>query len=530
MEDSVKILILEDLSTDVELILDRIQDTKLKFSHLWVESEEEFRKGILEFTPDIIISDYMLPNYTGLEALHLASNLCPSTPFIIVTGEANEDVAIECRKFGAIEYVMKEHLKSIGPAIKQSLEKKHLKVNKEKAEKSLKENEEKFRSIFETANDAILIADDDGNITSFNDSFLYLFGYETEEIQGQPFANLIRQKPGEETSFDIRRIPINKEQQFENKQIRELEGQRKDGSIFPLELSLSDWNANGNHFFTVIIRDITARKQVELALIREKEKSDEINRLKSCFLANISHEIRSPLVGILGFAHILLEELSDSKHLEMAQNILMGGKKLKYILTQILDYTSIEDNKCEVLLKPSNLFELVNDVVKSFSKEIELKNIYIKIKCQDDNVIANVDEKLLRIVLNNLISNSITFTEKGGITLNVYKSRVIGKFLANVSIKDTGVGIPLKNQVNIFRPYQPGRKILKKNNEGLGLGLAIARRMVRLMHGEIELESELNEGSIFTIHLPLCIEDRNSEMYAVVNNYLVESNKFQTLN
>ena len=209
-----------------ELILDRIKDTKLEFSHLWVESEEEYKKGIIEFTPDIIVADYMLPDYTGLEALHLATELCPLTPFIIVTGEVNEDVAIECRELGAIEYVMKEHLKSIGPAINQALEQKQLKAKKVLAEESLKENERKFRSIFETAKDAIIITNETWDIVSFNKRFLDLFEYSEEEIRGKPLNILMPH----ELSSDFRIFPLTEEHHLNEKTV-ELDGKRKDGSF-----------------------------------------------------------------------------------------------------------------------------------------------------------------------------------------------------------------------------------------------------------------------------------------------------------
>ncbi len=530
MEASVKILILEDISSDLELILDRIKDTKLKFSYLWVENEEEYKKGIIKFTPDIIIADYMLPDYTGLEALHLATELCPSTPFIIVTGEVNEDVAIECRKLGAIEYVMKEHLKSIGPAINQALEQKQLKTKKDLAEKSLKENERKFRSIFETAKDAIIITNDAWDIISFNKRFLDLFEYKEEEIRGKSLNILLPQNYRPDLSSSFRNFPLTKEHHLNEKTV-ELDGQRRDGSFFPLELSLSHWRTNGDHFFIGIIHDITDKKRSELALIRAKEKSDEMNCLRSCFLANISHEIRTPLVGIIGFASILLEELKDKRHLEMVQDIFNGGKRLKDTLTQILEYTSVEDNKYEVMLKPLNVTEVVNDTVKLFEKEAISKNLSLKIECQDNNIIANADEKLLRIVLNNLISNAIIFTEEGGIIVNVYKSRIIGKSLANVSIKDSGRGISVKDLEIIFEPYRQVSEGFNRSYEGLGLGLTIAKRMVQLMHGEIEIESEVNEGSNFTIHLPISPGDVSEAIITSASSTgIIISRKIQKIN
>ena len=525
MGDSVKILILEDVSSDFELILDKIKDTKLKFSHLWVESEEEYKKGIIEFIPDIIIADYMLPDYTGLEALHLATELCPLTPFIIVTGEVNEDVAIECRRLGAIEYVMKEHLKSIGPAINQALEQKQLKAEKYLAEKSLKENERKFRSIFETAKDAIIITNDTWDIISFNKRFLDLFEYNEEEIRGKPLNILMPH----ELSLDFRIFPVTEEHHL-NEKIVELDGKRKDGSFFPLELSLSDWRTNGDHFFIGIIRDITDKKRAELALIKAKEKSEEMNYLRSYFLANISHEIRTPLVGILGFATILLEELKDKRHLQMVKDIFNGGKRLKDTLTQILEYTSLEENKFEVMLEQLNVTEIVNDTVKLFEKEAISKNLFLKIDCQDNNIIAKADEKLLRIVLINLISNAIVFTEKGGVTVNVYKSRVIGKSLANVGIKDSGRGISVKDFEIIFEPYRQVSEGFNRSYEGLGLGLTIAKGMVQLMHGEIEIESEVNEGSNFTIHLPINPVDVDEEIITSTSGTgKVKSRKIQKI-
>ncbi len=145
MEEKIKILILEDVLADLELIVFELRQAAINFTHLHVETEEDFRKGLVEFQPDLILSDYKLPQFNGMEALQITKEIAPLTPFIIVTGSMNEETAVNCIKSGGWDYVLKENLVRLGPSVDQALERRVLLDTKIKAEEALQESLLRYR-------------------------------------------------------------------------------------------------------------------------------------------------------------------------------------------------------------------------------------------------------------------------------------------------------------------------------------------------------------------------------------------------
>jgi PAS domain S-box-containing protein len=185
MDNIIKILILEDVLSDLELILIELKKANISFKHLHVETKKDFKKGLVEFNPDIILSDYMLPQFTGMEALKIAREFSPLIPFIIITGFINEKVADECLKTGAVEYVTKEHLSRLAQAIRVALETKAIISDKKTAEEALRESEERFKMLFERAPVGYHELDIQGRITRINRTELNMLGYTEEEMIGQ---------------------------------------------------------------------------------------------------------------------------------------------------------------------------------------------------------------------------------------------------------------------------------------------------------------------------------------------------------
>src|SRR4030042_3203248 len=157
MNNPVKILILEDSPSDVEFAERELKKTFKSYKLRHVETREEFISGIDNFKPDVVISDYRLPNFDGLSALRLLNERSPLTPLIIYTGSINEDTAVECLKAGASDYVLKERIKRLGPTILRALEQKEIRIEQKKAQEALKESEERYRRITQTITDYIYI-------------------------------------------------------------------------------------------------------------------------------------------------------------------------------------------------------------------------------------------------------------------------------------------------------------------------------------------------------------------------------------
>ncbi len=203
MKKKLKILILEDVSTDAELVEHELYKEKIEFSSKRVETKKDFLRELKYFTPDIIISDYRLPQFNGMEALELVKKLAPSIPFIICTGSMNEETAVECMKAGASDYIIKEHLVRISPAIKSALESKRIREEKERAEKALQLSSREWQTTFNAINDSLCLIDLEGKILRCNNVMTKLVKLTIKDILGQKCCRLIhnRLKPMEVCPF-----------------------------------------------------------------------------------------------------------------------------------------------------------------------------------------------------------------------------------------------------------------------------------------------------------------------------------------
>ncbi|MFC1826228.1 PAS domain S-box protein, partial [Thermodesulfobacteriota bacterium] len=183
--DVFRVLILEDVPTDAELVKRELQKAEIAFTSMHVDTRESFLKGLEDFSPDIILSDYNMPRFNGLEAIELVQERFPSIPLIIVTGSTNEETAVDCLKAGAADYVLKENLTRLVPAFLNTLSNKLIREEKEKSEKALRESEHYFRSLLHGMHETIMVIDKDYRITDINNMVLTSFGYRREDVIGQ---------------------------------------------------------------------------------------------------------------------------------------------------------------------------------------------------------------------------------------------------------------------------------------------------------------------------------------------------------
>ena len=191
MAAELKILFIEDLPTDVEFAKRTLSKEGIVYQSRVVDTEADFLHELEKFSPDIIISDYKMPKFDGMRALNLTLEKCPSTPFILLTGSVNEEIAVECMKSGATDYIIKEHIARLPMAIKDALEKNKIILEKEKIAQALKENEDRYRDLIENSSDLICTHDLDGNILSVNSAALKITGYSQEEVLKMNMQNMI---------------------------------------------------------------------------------------------------------------------------------------------------------------------------------------------------------------------------------------------------------------------------------------------------------------------------------------------------
>lgn len=276
MGKELRILILEDVPADAELMEHELKKAGIKFKSIRVDIRDDFIKGLEDFLPDIILADYKLPAFDGLSALEIAKEKRPDVPFIFVTGAMGEEWAVDSLKKGAIDYVLKDRLYRLTPVVQRALEEADEGMKRKEAENALRESEEGYKVLTETANDAIVCINEKDAIYLWNKKAEEIFGYTVAEAIGKELHKLIVPENLRERSEEgLKRFFETGKGNIIGKTI-ELTGLRKNGTEFPIELSVSAMNIRGKWHATGIIRDITERKRLENEL---KDKLDIVERM-----------------------------------------------------------------------------------------------------------------------------------------------------------------------------------------------------------------------------------------------------------
>lgn len=251
-------------------------------------------------------------------------------------------------------------------------------------------------------------------------------------------------------------------------------------------------------------------------LVRAREDADAANQAKGRFLAAMSHEIRTPLNGILGIGQLMREEAREDEDIARADVLVSSAKALKTLVDDVLEHAKVEVGKLTLKPVPGDLPKLVNDVGNLFRANAEDRGIWLKVEVANDVPKALVfDPVRVRQVLSNLISNAIKFTEEGGVDvrLSVKATDDVGKVEVCLDVSDTGVGIPESEQDKLFRSFSQVDDHDERAATGSGLGLAISQGLVRLMGGQILVESRWQEGSVFKVSFDaeIAADDRSSD-------------------
>lgn len=392
-------------------------------------------------------------------------------------------------------------------------------TEREKTSKSRESEYIRFRELLEAAPDAIIEINEEGRIVLLNRVTERLFGYGREELLGQMVEILI--------PASIRAGHHKHRQAYwAHPSTRpmgtglKLEGQRKDGSKFPVEISLSPVRFQEGFRVSAFIRDVSERRLAEekisaiqagyteelAAKNRELEARNEeverANRLKSEFLSGMSHELRTPLHTIIGFTELLSEELEgllNPKQRRFVGHIQKDSQHLLALINDVLDLSKIESGRLELQREVFPVLEAIDETVSSVRPRCEAKSIRIEINIPY-GMDLYADRLRFKQILYNLLSNATKFTpELGYIWVEVLR----GESMIEVAVKDTGIGIPESQHESVFdKFYQVGQR-QAGGLEGTGLGLAITRRLVEEHGGSIRLESRPGKGSCFTFSIPI---------------------------
>ena len=388
------------------------------------------------------------------------------------------------------------------------------------------QSEERFRQINASAQDAIVIADEQGRLTDWNPAAQRMFQYSREEALGQQVHQLLA--PPRDHA-DVARGFAHFQKTGEGPlvgKMREVTALRKDGSEFPVEIYISALKEKGRWHAVGIMRDITWRKQAEAALLQlnaelenkvaartadlehAKLDAEQANQAKSAFLATMSHEIRTPMNGVIGMLEVLQQSSLTGQQVEIANVIHDSAFALLAIIDDILDFSKIEAGKLQIDSVPMSVTDVVEGVCETINHIALKKGVELTL-FTDPGIPAQVmgDPGRLRQILINLTNNAIKFSSgqvrQGKVSVHpMLTDSTPEQVLLEFRVTDNGIGMDKTTQARLFTAFAQADSSTTRTYGGTGLGLSIARHLVEMMGGKITAQSEPGKGSVFSVRLP----------------------------
>jgi len=514
MNNDLNLLILQDSALATEPILSLLSEAGLTVTWQRVSTKAEYLKH-LNPTIDLILIDYPLAEFNGIEAISYLPEQNLTIPVIIISHSKRVSIAVDYMKAGATGYLLHEQVSQLPQVVKQTLEAKNSEppvktqdtvassdlqqqlqaqtatvaklseqsqqdnLEKEQIKAALVKSETQFQVLISKNPDGIIVIDTGGIVRFINPAALSLFSRQEDELLGQVLGFPV---VGEDnTEVDVR--TGTGENRVAQMRVVEIEWQGKEG-------------------YLVSLRDITQQKQVEEERIHLLEKAEAANRIKDEFLAIVSHELRTPLNPILGWSKLLrTRKLNQTKVDQALETIERNASLQAQLIDDLLDVSRILRGKLNLQTLRVDLVRVIKAAIETMRLAAAAKSIDIETQLDSTVGFVSGDPNRLQQVVWNLLSNAVKFTPRGG-RITVRLEEIDSQ--AQIQVSDTGQGISPDFFPYIFDYFRQENSTTTRSVGGLGLGLAIVRHLIELHGGRIEAESEgIGQGATFTVTLPL---------------------------
>jgi PAS domain S-box-containing protein len=360
--------------------------------------------------------------------------------------------------------------------------------------------EARFRELLESTPDGIVMVNPTGHIVIANSQAERLFGYEPGELRGQSVDRLLPER--------YRHAHVgHRSQYFLQPRKRsmgsglDLAGLKRDGTEFPIEISLSPLRTEESAFVMSAIRDISERKRFERALQEKNAELANANEAKTRFLANMSHELRTPLNAIIGFTGTLLMRLPGPltpDQERQLRTVQASGRHLLALINDLLDVAKIEAGKSQIHLETVDFGALLHELVGTLHPQAVAKGLALTLSLPEAPLHGESDRRMLSQIVINLVGNAIKFTDAGSIGVSLCARA--GGF--EIEVADTGIGIAADDQAKLFGAFSRVASSQGRVAEGTGLGLHLSQKLAALLGGSIDFSSEAGRGSRFGLRVP----------------------------
>lgn len=494
-------LILEDQIDDLELVLYELDRQGIRLNWNRVDNEADYLDR-LQPDIDLILADFHMPQFSALRALELMQARGLEIPFIVVTGSISEEVAVECMKRGAVDYLLKDRLSRLGPAIQQAVRERRLGLDKQHAEDALRDSEIKFKTLFTESLDVIMIINSDtGIVLDVNKTLQRALGYAPHQLVGKHYSVLVPPPSTTRPQEDLIDAVRYHGAVFESRGFV-----RANGSICPMDITATviPWGAGTAVVAT--LRDVSERVKAKEAqqtaelLKTELEQEKELNELKSRFVSMVSHEYRTPLATIMTSSELLLHyggRMTEENRMRHLAQIQQSVKNMLNLMNEVLTLEKMNLSQLKFEPKALDLTDFCAGIVNEINFNTRGITL-IEFTASGDSHAVCMDESLLRQIVTNLLSNAVKYSAEGS---SVDFRLDWGGERAMLTVSDHGIGIPEEDQKRLFEPFHRARNV--SGISGTGLGLSIARRAVELHGGTIGFQSQIGIGTTFVVILPI---------------------------
>jgi PAS domain S-box-containing protein len=496
------LLLVEDNALDAELTVAQLERADYAVEASIVYDAAAFIAELEKKRFDVILADFVMPTFSGIEALTIACERTPDTPFIFVSGLLGEEHAVDMLKRGATDYVLKQRLQRLPAVVRRAMRESAERAQRIAVERALRETETHFRLLIDALKDyAVITLDPEGRIRTWNAASERILGFPAQDVLGQS-ANIFYSQEDRETGvFDA-----------------ELDTARRDGSA-------SDdrwlWRKDGHSFFasgvttairsehneligfSKIVRDATDAHMAADALRLAKDQAESANRAKDHFLAVLSHELRTPLTPILAAVRLLEMKHSLSREAHPTLDLIRRNVELEArLIDDLLDLTSIARGKLSLNFASVALDTLLMSALDMSEADMRAKGLTLDTHFDAERFVVFGDAARLQQIVWNLMRNAVKFTPATGrIEVRAWNP---DPATISVSVTDSGIGISAEALPRIFSAFEQADDSITRSFGGLGLGLAIASTLAQKHGGTLSAYSEgRDKGARFTLTLPL---------------------------